>query len=167
MWTAGCSGEMNISCGHGAELPHSIKCTSWMWSPKQRKGLFTQSGFRGPGSGPLKWRCRGSFSRSGLEMEVDTVNIFGADAWKGEALGWGLEHVGGQLPPSCTRTAHGRWRWALATGPSLTYFHILGCNPSLCLEIKSRWKACLMRKIGAGGEESGWLILQARIHWLS
>ena len=36
-----------------------------------------------------------SFSRNGSEMEVDTVNISGADAWKGRRWGGGTEQSEG------------------------------------------------------------------------
>ena len=45
-----------------------------------------------------------SFSRSGLEMEVDTVNIFGADAWKERHWGGGMEQSEG----SCLQAARGQ-----------------------------------------------------------
>lgn len=45
-----------------------------------------------------------SFSRNGSEMEVDTVNISGADAWKERRWGGGMEQSEG----SCLQAAKGQ-----------------------------------------------------------
>lgn len=50
----------------------------------------------------MKVSC--SFSRNGSEMEVDMVNISGADAWKERRWGGGMEQSEG----SCLQAAKGQ-----------------------------------------------------------
>lgn len=89
-------------------------------------------------------------------MEVDTVNIFGADAWKGRHWGGGWSSRRGSCLKLHEDSPHGRWRWALATGPSCDYFSHSGLQPITMPGNQVKMKSMFGQENRAGGEESGW-----------
>lgn len=88
-------------------------------------------------------------------MEVDTVNIFGADAWKGRHWGGGWSSR-----RAAASKLHEDSPWTLEVGfghgPQPDLFSHSGLQPITMPGNQVKMKSMFNEENRAGGEESGW-----------